>query len=110
MIRGETVVVERPTEVGRNSRNEPRFEWTPEDVDNVLVFPGPLADVADAARPAGVRVEWSLYWPKTYTKSLAGCRVRIRGGEPVTIIGDPHEYIQAPGRWNRPSEAGRTDG
>ncbi|MCC4906969.1 hypothetical protein [Microbacterium sp. cx-59] len=110
MIRGETVVVERSTEVARNSRNEPRYEWTPETVENVLVFPGPLADVPDAARPTGVRVEWSLYWPKTYTKSLAGCRVRIRGGEPVTIIGDPHEYIQAPTRWNRPSEAGRTDG
>jgi hypothetical protein len=110
VIRGETVIVERPTKVGENSRHEPRFEWADEPVHNVLVFPGPLADVPDAARPSGVRVEWSLYWPKAYTKSLAGCRVRIRGGAALNIIGDPHEYVQAPTRWNRPSEAGRTDG
>lgn len=109
-MRGETVTVQRSEEVGRNSRNEPRYEWVDEPVDNVLVFPGPLADVADAARPSGVRVEWSLYWPKTYTKSLAGCRIIIRGGEPATIIGDPHAYTQAPTLWNRPSEACRTDG
>lgn len=109
-MRGETVIVQRPTETGRNSRNEPRFEWADETVNDVLVAPGALADVADATRPAGVRVEWSLFWPKTYTKSLAGCRVRIRGGEPLTIIGDPQPYASAPTRWNRPSEAGRTDG
>jgi hypothetical protein len=109
-VKGEAVIVQRSTEVGRNGRNEPRYEWQDETVRDVLVVPGPLADVADASRPAGVRVEWSLYWPKTYTKSLAGCRVRIRGGAPLAIIGDPQAYIPAPTRWNRPSEAGRTDG
>lgn len=107
---GETVTVQRPTEVGRNSRNEPRFEWASEDVDDVLVTPGPLADVDDATRPAGVRVVWSLIWPKTYTESLAGCRVIVRGGAPLNIIGDPQAFPRSPTRWDRPSEAGRTDG
>ncbi|MBD8218204.1 hypothetical protein IFU40_06100 [Microbacterium sp. CFBP 13617] len=110
MIRGERVIVQRAVEVGKNSRNEPRLEWRDEPVDNVLCIPGPLADVTDAMRPRGVRVEWSLYWPKTYTQSLAGCRVIIRGGEPLNIVGDPQSYMGAPTRWNRPSEAGRTDG
>lgn len=110
MIRGEQVIVQRAVEVGKNSRNEPRYEWQDEPVDNVICVPGPLADVSDATRPRGVRVEWSLYWPKTYTKSLAGCRVIIRAGKPLNIIGDPQAYTDAPTRWNRPSEAGRTDG
>lgn len=110
MIRGEQVIVQRAVEVGKNSRNEPRFEWQDETVNDVICVPGPLADVTDAMRPRGVRVEWSLFWPKTYTKPLAGCRVIIRGGEPLHMIGDPHIYASAPTRWNRPSEAGRTDG
>lgn len=107
---GETVTVQRSTEVGRNSRNEPRYDWVDEDVDNVLVTPGPLADVDDATRPAGVRVEWSLIWPKTYTASLAGCRVIVRGGTASNIIGDPQAFPRSPTQWDRPSEAGRTDG
>ena len=110
MIRGEQVTVQRSVETSKNSRNEPRFDWQDEDVEDVICVPGPLADVTDAMRPRGVRVEWSLFWPKTYTKSLAGCRVIIRGGEPLNIIGDPQAYAGAPTRWNRPSEAGRTDG
>lgn len=107
---GETVTVQRPVEVGRNSRNEPRFEWDDEDVDDVLVTPGPRTDIDDSSRPTGVKVEWSLMWPKTYTKSLAGCRVIVRGGRPLHIVGDPHAFAHAPTRWNRPSEAGRADG
>jgi len=110
VMTGETVTVQRPTEVGHNARNEPRFEWVSEDVENVLVTPGPLADVDDASRPAGVRVVWSLIWPKTYAKPLAGCRVIVRGGEPLNIIGDPQSFPRSPTRWDRPSEASRTDG
>lgn len=107
---GETVTLQRSVEVGRNSRNEPRYEWQDADVDDVIVTPGQRDDIDDSARPAGVRVFWSLIWPKTFTGSLAGCRVIIRGGEPLKIIGDPQPFAHAPTRWNRPSEAGRTDG
>lgn len=110
VLAGETVTVQRPVEIGRNSRNDPSYEWREEDVDDVLVSPGQLGDVDDPARPAGVRVLWSLIWPKTFTGSLAGCRVIVRGGEPLNIIGDPQPFAHAPTRWNRPSEAGRTDG
>lgn len=107
---GETVTVQRPEQNGANSRNEPLFVWRDEDVHDVLVSPGPRTDIDDAARPAGVRVEWSLIWPTTYTAALAGCRVIVRGGEPLAIIGDPQPFTNAPTRWNRPSEAGRTNG
>lgn len=110
VLAGETVIVQSPVEIGRNSRNEPRYEWQEEDVDDVLVAPGQLGDVDDPTRPAGVRVLWSLIWPKTFIRSLAGCRVIVRGGEPLNIIGDPQPFAHAPTRWNRTSEAGRTDG
>lgn len=107
---GESVIVQRPQEVGRNSRHEPKIQWQDETVDDVLVTPGPRDDIDDSARPAGVRVMWSLMWPKTFTGSLAGCRVIVRGSEPLKIIGDPQPFASAPTRWNRPSEAGRIDG
>jgi hypothetical protein len=110
VLTGEAVTVQRSAQVGVNSRNEPVFEWEDETVDDVLVTPGPRDDIDDSTRPTGVRVEWSLIWPKTYTKPLAGCRVIVRGGAPLNIIGDPHAFANAPTRWNRPSEAGRTDG
>lgn len=117
MLTGETVVLERPTEISRNAHGQPRYEWVPETVENVLVAPGPRNDIAldieHSARPEGVIVLYSLYWPKTFTGNLAGTRVRLKDeDEPLMIIGDPKPYPDAntPTEWNRPSEVRRADG
>ena len=112
MIRGESVVVERRQEVGRDPGNAPIYEWVAEPVNDVLVAPGPRNDMVESNRPDGVEVRFNLHFPKGYPATLRGARVRVRGGEPLAVIGDPQHYSVAntPGRWSMPVEVGRVDG
>ena len=50
-------------------------------------------------------------FPKTYSKPLRGCRVRI-GGRVYAIRGDPTRYRPdlTPGPYDRAAEAVRCDG
>lgn len=111
-ITGETVVVEREEETGRDRYDEPVYTWVPETVEDVLVEPGPRNDIPDTSRPAGTVVVWKLHFPKPYAKSLRGARIRVRGGEPCKVIGDPQSYTleNTPGRWWMPVEVSRADG
>lgn len=112
MISGEQVVVERRQETGRDPGNSPIYEWVPETVDGVLVAPGPLGDVTDSTRPDGVRVRFNLHFPKGYPETLANARVRVRGGEPLGVVGDPRHYTaeNTPGQWSMPCELAEVDG
>ncbi len=112
MILGETVIVERRQETGRDPGNNAIYTWVSESVDNVLVAPGPRADVTDSTRPDGTEVRFTLHFPKGYPETLRAARVRVRGGEPLTVIGDPAHYTEAntPGEWSMPCEVGKVDG
>ena len=112
-MNGETVTVETPVDTGRrDAHNKPILEWRPETVHDVLVAPGPLADIPDTARPAGVKVAWGLHFPKTWTKPLRGARISVRSGPPCNVIGDPQPYTleNTPTRWWLPVELARADG
>lgn len=110
-MHGETVVVVTRTETGRGPGNTPVWAESETTVDNVLVVPGPRADVLEPNRPMGVDVVFTLHFPKTVTGSLRGCRVRVRG-ETFHVVGDPRAYQDnlTPGEWNRPVEVERRDG
>lgn len=110
MIRSEQVVVIRPIETGRDSMNEPVYEWQDEAPVSVVVAPGATADL-DASRPEGSSVVMTLHFQKSYTKSLRGCKVRVRGTE-YSVIGDPQPYMGAntPGLYNRPVSVKRVVG
>lgn len=112
MIVGETVTVERYVESGRDAHNQPIYDWVSESVDDVLVAPGPLADIPDTARPVGTVVAWSLHFPKGYPATLRGARVIVRGGAPCPVVGDPQPYTleNTPTRWAMPVEVERADG
>ena len=112
MIVGETVVVERRVEVGRDPGNSPIYEWVPEVVENVLVAPGPRNDVTDSTRPDGVEVRFTLHFPKGCPETLRGARVSFRGKAPLDVIGDPAHYTEAntPGVWSMPCELGKVEG
>lgn len=108
MIRGVTVTVKRPG-AGTADRFNNIVPGTPtvETVDNVLVAPGATSDL-EASRPEGVRVAYTLHFPKTYTDSLEGCTVVLPApwaGE-YKVIGDPRSYIDAntPTSWHIPVE------
>lgn len=110
LIQGETVTVVRSgdtyDELGEPVSGTP----TTETVENVVVAPGATADL-DASRPAGVTVDMTLCFPKTYTDALKGCSVIVRGTK-YDVVGDPQPYTAAntPGDWNLTVEVTRADG
>lgn len=112
LIKGETVVVYRREQTGVDPGNNPIYDWAETTVEDVLVAPGPRADVDDSNRPDGVEVSWNLHFPKTWTDSLRGAEVSVRGGPRSPVVGDPQGYTvpNTPGRWNRPVELERVDG
>lgn len=109
---GETVEVQRYVETGLDAHNEPILEWVSEQVEDVLVAPGGRTDISDTERPEGTVVQWTLHFPKGYPATLRGARVRVRGGDPCDVIGDPQHYTveNTPTRWSMPVELSRADG
>lgn len=112
MIVGETVVVEREQETGRDPGNNPIVETVRETVENVLVAPGSRADVTESMRPAGVEVKWTLHFPKGYPATLRGARIQVRGGDFLHVVGDPQHYTaeNTPGDWSMPVELSEVNG
>lgn len=118
---GERVAVLRATKAGEDEMGEPTVSWRSEVVDNVLVKPASTDDVRDPKRPDGVTVEYSLAFPKPWTKSaepLRGCRVALvdRGMDPedegaaLRVSGCPDRISPCPTAWDLIAEAGRADG
>ncbi|NJI60948.1 hypothetical protein HCX50_16080 [Microbacterium oxydans] len=109
---GETVTVLRRIDGPDNAHGEPTQTIDETNVDDVLVAPGPRADISDTARPAGTVVAWNLHFPKTFTGSLRGALIRVRGQAPCKVIGDPQPFTadNTPTRWWMPVEVTRADG
>lgn len=95
----ETVMLKQRIKRGVNGVGEPIWESTSMPVNGVLVAPGAAADVTDHIRD-GVRIDFTLYFPKTFTGSLRGAVVNVRGIE-CGVIGDPQPYLDPPGAWDR---------
>ena len=107
-----SVTVLRPNPTGATDPFGAPVEGEPveEAVDGVLVTPGATADL-DASRPDGVRVAYTVHFPKEYGKSLRGCSVVI-AGKPYRVIGDPKPYMAdgTPGPWAMAAEVEAVDG
>lgn len=101
LLTGEDVAV-LTRSVEYDAHMEEVETWESETVGNVLVHPGSTSDVRDSSRPDGTRAAFTLGFPKSYTGSLRGCRVSVRG-EVFAVIGDPRPASpdNIPGRWNR---------
>lgn len=110
LIPSEVVEVVRPVvaldELGETTNGDPKREL----VENVSVQPFGTADLS-ADRPDGSRVEWTLYFPKTYKKSLRGCEVVVRG-DTYAVVGDPQPWSEhvALNPWNRVVVVVKVDG
>lgn len=108
MIKGRTITVLRPSAT-TTSRfgNEIPSAITSKQVANVLIVQGSTADL-DASRPEGVRVAFSLHFPKSYTESLEGCSVVLPDEYSGTykVVGTPKPYMveNTPTSWNRVCE------
>ncbi len=110
-MKGEVVTVESRIRVGVDDLNSPVYEAHCSDVGNVLVVPGASSDVEGSIRPDGVKVSYTLHFPKTFSGSLRGCRVKVRG-EWFSVIGDPKPYTieNCPTEWCMPVEVGVVNG
>lgn len=107
-MRGRTVTVLRPVEVGRDAFNAATVEWLPERVDNVLVAPVSTVDLGEE-RPNGEESRLRLHFPSSYTATLRGCRVEALG-KTWAVVGDPLQIPDSPLPWDREVEAVRVDG
>lgn len=109
LIPTEAVTVLRPTverdDLGEINEGEPVREEV-----RCVVCPGATSDM-DATRPEGVTVSYTLHFPKTFTGSLVGCSVEVRGTR-YDVVGDPQRTTDAatPGPWNLAVEVTRADG
>lgn len=111
-MKGEQVTIYRRERVGTGPGNTPLYEDVETSVDDVLVAPGARTDVVDSNRPDGVEVAWTLHFPKTFSGSLRGASVSVRGEPKARVIGDPKPFTLAntPTRWHMPVELERVDG
>ena len=120
---GETVAVLTRTKTGTDEMGEPVYEWASERVENVLVRPLSGADLVDSLRPDGIRVSYSLAFPKAWTAGKAPGfldhrRVALvaRGmGEAdadaaLRVSGSPDRTTPCPTAWDTACEVGRVDG
>ena len=127
---GETVAVLTRRKTGEDEMGEPLYEWDSERVENVLVRPlsgfvRPLSgsDLADSLRPDGIRVSYSLAFPKAWTAGkapgfLTHRRVALvaRGMDErdadaaLRVSGSPDRTVPCPTAWDTTAEVGRVDG
>ena len=120
---GETVAVLTRRKTGEDEMGEPVWEWDSERVENVLVRPLSGSDLADSLRPDGIRVSYSLAFPKAWTAGKAPGFLTHRRVALVTrgmderdadaalrVSGSPDRTTPCPTAWDTIAEVGRTDG
>lgn len=101
MLVGETVTVTQKTVVGHDEFNNAIYSEKKTDVGDVLVAPGTDSDVIESTRPDGTEVNYTLYFPKTFTGKLENELVKVRG-EWLDVVGCPDRFDDSvcPTRWN----------
>lgn len=102
MINGITVTLFNQVETGVDGFNNPTFEETPINVDNVLVYPVEDKDIVDALQLYGKKAVYEICIPKGDTHTWEDCRVDFFG-ESFRVFGAGKEYIESnvPLDWNR---------
>lgn len=117
MFKGYAVTVYTPSawEVDRFNNTVVKTR-TPSTVSNVLISPGATTEL-EAGRPEGVRIVFTLHFPKTFTGSLEDCLIELPapyGGTGVKyrVVGDPYPYMDenTPTPWHMPCEVVKVDG
>lgn len=112
MLRGETVVVARPTAGAMDAHGNLVPGGTESEcVERVLPQPGGT-EFLSASRPEGARVDMTFHFPKGYAgPSLKGA-VILRGGRRYAVIGDPQPFPAAncPTPWSMAVECEACDG
>lgn len=108
---GETVTVRTRKQTGVDRYNNAVWADVDETVGNVLVSPGATTDALESTRPDGVTIDYTLYFPKSYTGTLDHGQVCVRG-EWLYVVGAPRPYdlVNCPTSWCMVVEVTRTNG
>lgn len=115
---GETVAVLTRRKVDEDNLGEAIYEWTSQNVEGVLVRPIQRDDIGDEERPNGIRVQYSLSFPKSYSgPPLEHARIALldRGmaedpNEALQVSGRPDILRPCPTKWNMIVKVGRVYG
>lgn len=101
-MRGITVTLYEKTETGRDEFNRPIYEYSPNEVDNVLVAPASSSEVATSLDLTGKRAEYVLAIPKGDTHEWMNNKVNFFGAD-WQVIEFPTEGIESliPLDWNK---------
>lgn len=120
-LRGTKVIVLRPEVKEYDSHGNPVYEYSREEVDDVLVnSPQTTANhyrtsvSADSGELFSDTKTLSLTFPKTWNKPLRMCKVIIPLHDPDIewlVVGDPEpNLIHCPTRWNYIAKVSKSDG
>ena len=119
---GETVIVLTRDGTTTDPLGDPVEAWSAEEVPNVIVKPTQGDDGGDADRVNGVRVTYTLAFPKSFSGNLAGARVVLsdRVGavedaeaaarDALRVANDPDRMRPCPTAWDMLAYVGRFDG
>lgn len=109
LIPTETATVLARRAVGTDELNAEISEWVPEGIADVVVAPDAGDEVTESNRPEGTSASLTLHFPETWTGSLRGRRVWLRGRE-WEVLGDPEPYTEGCLGLNRPVRVRRVEG
>ena len=111
-ITGESVKVEKKTQIGTDDFGAPIYstEWV--TVVNVLVCQPSSSDITDALTMYGAKVVYTLCLPKGDANDWRDTRVELTNRGIFHTIGDVIEYTEAnvPLDWNKKVNLERTEG
>lgn len=101
-IKGITVTLWEPTEIGTDPFGDPTYELTPVTVDNVVVSPTTSQEILDTINLYGKSADYTLAIPKGDTHDWEDKKVSFFGQD-WRVFGIPLEGIEEniPLDWNK---------
>ena len=106
---GETVEIIRFEADGYDGFGNPiKRELEPEPVTGVLVAIGGQSEPSENIRPDGVKVAYTLYFPKSFTGEVDNCECNVRGHR-CRFVGHSDRW-PSPNPWNMASEVENVEG
>lgn len=102
IIKGITIILYEPTQVGTDGFGQPIYSESPVQVDNVLVTPASSQEILDSINLYGRKAVYTMAIPKGDTHTWENKHVSFFGKD-FKVFGIPLEGIECdiPLDWNK---------